>query len=66
MRTYHFARDAHGEQIRKNGDPYITHPLEAAKLLLTLKPDLISIQSCILHDVIEDTDRTYDDIEREF
>jgi GTP pyrophosphokinase len=64
--TYEFARDAHGDQRRKSGEPYITHPLEAAKLLLELKPDLISIQACILHDVIEDTPKTYDDIKKEF
>lgn len=64
--TYVFARDAHGEQRRKSGEPYITHPLEAAKLLLTLGPDIVSVQSCILHDVIEDTPRTHEDIGREF
>ena len=64
--TYIFARDAHEGQLRKSGEPYITHPLEAVKLLLTLKPDLISIQSCILHDVIEDTLKTKADIEERF
>jgi (p)ppGpp synthase/HD superfamily hydrolase len=64
--TYVFARDAHGDQTRKSGDPYITHPLEAAKLLLLLRPDIVSVQSCILHDVIEDTSQTYTDIEKHF
>ncbi len=64
--TYVFARDAHGDQKRKSGDPYITHPLEAAKLLLLVKPDIVSVQSCILHDVIEDTERTHEDIEKNF
>ena len=64
--TYVFARDAHGEQKRKSGEPYITHPLEAAKLLLLVKPDIVSVQSCILHDVIEDTPQTFDDIEKVF
>lgn len=64
--TYIFARDAHEGQLRKSGEPYITHPLEAVKLLLTLKPDLVSIQSCILHDVIEDTSMTKEDIEARF
>jgi guanosine-3',5'-bis(diphosphate) 3'-pyrophosphohydrolase len=64
--TYAFARKAHEGQLRKNGDPYITHPLEAAKLLLILKPDLVSIQSCILHDVIEDTACTKKCIEDHF
>jgi GTP diphosphokinase / guanosine-3',5'-bis(diphosphate) 3'-diphosphatase len=64
--TYIFARDAHHGQMRKSGDPYIIHPLLAAKLLIHLKPDLVTIQSCILHDVIEDTDKTKADIAREF
>ncbi len=64
--TYIFARDAHEGQLRKSGEPYITHPLEAVKLLLPLKPDLVSIQSCILHDVIEDTPFAKEDIEKRF
>jgi guanosine-3',5'-bis(diphosphate) 3'-pyrophosphohydrolase len=64
--TYIFAREAHGTQLRKSGEPYITHPLEAAKLLLRLKPDLTTVQSCILHDVIEDTQKTEADIEQLF
>ena len=64
--TYIFARDAHHNQLRKSGEPYITHPLEAAKLLIRLKPDLVTVQSCILHDVIEDTERSQDDIEKNF
>lgn len=64
--TYMFARDAHDVQVRKSGEPYITHPLEAAKLLLRLKPDMVTVQSCILHDVIEDTTRSEMDIERLF
>ena len=53
--TYVFARDAHHGQMRKSGEPYITHPIQACFLLLHLKPDLVSLQSCLLHDVIEDT-----------
>jgi GTP diphosphokinase / guanosine-3',5'-bis(diphosphate) 3'-diphosphatase len=64
--TYLFARDAHHGQVRKSGEPYITHPLEAVKLLLTLKPDIVSIQACILHDVIEDTPKTKEDIAKLF
>lgn len=65
-KTYIFAREAHGSQMRKSGDPYITHPLEAAKILATLKPDIVSIQACILHDVIEDTERTEEEISEIF
>ncbi len=64
--TYIFAREAHHGQLRKSGEPYIIHPLMAAELLLYLKPDLITIQSCILHDVIEDTPQTKEDIAARF
>ena len=61
-KAYLFARDAHHGVIRLSGEPYIDHPVEAAMILLDLNPDLATIQACLLHDVIEDTDKTYDDI----
>ncbi len=64
--TYVFARDAHHGQMRKSGEPYITHPIQACFLLLHLKPDLVSLQSCILHDVIEDTAFDRSDITKRF
>lgn len=65
-RAYAYAREAHGDQVRKSGDPYIIHPVEAARLLTILKPDIVTIQSCFLHDVPEDTDRTVEDLEKVF
>ncbi|MDQ1343824.1 MAG: diphosphokinase / guanosine-3,5-bis(diphosphate) 3-diphosphatase, partial [Patescibacteria group bacterium] len=65
-RAYAYAREAHHGQMRKSGDPYITHPAESAKLLTILKPDIVTIQSCFLHDVPEDTAKTAEDVEREF
>lgn len=64
--TYIFARDAHHGQMRKSGDPYIIHPIEACFLLIHLKPDLVTLQSCILHDVIEDTEFDREAIEKLF
>ncbi len=64
--TYTFARDAHHGQMRKSGDPYIIHPIEACFFLLHLKPDLVTLQSCLLHDVIEDTEYDREEIERRF
>lgn len=64
--TYIFAREAHHGQLRKSGEPYIIHPLMAADILLYLKPDLVTLQSCILHDVIEDTPQTKEDIQARF
>lgn len=64
--TYIFARGAHHGQMRKSGEPYIIHPVLACGFLLHLKPDLVTLQSCILHDVIEDTPYTREDIEKLF
>ncbi len=64
--TYIFARAAHHGQMRKSGDPYIIHPIQACFLLLHLKPDLVTLQSCILHDVIEDTNFDRAAIEERF
>lgn len=64
--TYEFTREAHKWVLRKSWEPYIIHPLRATEFLMEIKPDVVSIQSCILHDVIEDTDYTYEDIEKRF
>ena len=61
-KAYIYARDAHEWQMRKSCDPYIIHPVEATDILLSLQPDIYSIQACLLHDVIEDTPKTRDDI----
>ena len=66
QKAYIYAADAHKEQKRLSGEDYITHPLRATQFLLTIKPDIQTIQACILHDVIEDTPITYDDIQKEF
>jgi GTP diphosphokinase / guanosine-3',5'-bis(diphosphate) 3'-diphosphatase len=65
-KAYEYAKKAHEGQLRLSGEPYITHPIEAAIILLELKPDIYTVQACILHDVIEDTPITYDDIKTEF
>jgi guanosine-3',5'-bis(diphosphate) 3'-pyrophosphohydrolase len=64
--AYEFAKNAHGWATRLSGELYIIHPLRSAQFLMQIKPDLCSIQSCILHDVIEDTPITYDQIKKEF
>lgn len=65
-KAYIYARDAHHGQMRLSGDPYIIHPIEASLILLSLKPDIFTIQACLLHDVIEDTPKTYQDIYEAF
>lgn len=65
-RAYNLANEAHKGQFRKSGEPYIIHPLEAAYILADLELDIESITAGLLHDVVEDTDYTLEDIERIF
>ncbi len=65
-RAYKLAREAHGEQKRKSGEPYIIHPLCVAKILAELELDLESITAGLLHDVVEDTHYTLDEISEMF
>ncbi len=64
--AYEFAHISHGEGERLSGEPYIVHPLKATLFLMDIKPDIETIQTCILHDVIEDTPVSYDDIKKKF
>ncbi len=66
FRAYEYAKVAHEWQSRLSGEDYIIHPVEAVEILLSLKPDLYTIQACFLHDVIEDTIKTEEDISKEF
>jgi (p)ppGpp synthase/HD superfamily hydrolase len=52
--------------MRLSGDPYIIHPVEATEILLSLHPDIYTIQACLLHDVVEDTEITLEEIEENF
>jgi len=61
-----FSEKAHKNQIRKSGDPYITHPIEVAKILTSIKLDGSSIAAGLLHDTIEDTSSTINQIESIF
>ena len=65
-RAYDFAKQKHGEQIRKSGEPYIIHPVQVAYILATLGLDASTISAALLHDVIEDTDVTLQDLSKEF
>ncbi|NUJ97541.1 bifunctional (p)ppGpp synthetase/guanosine-3',5'-bis(diphosphate) 3'-pyrophosphohydrolase [Candidatus Gracilibacteria bacterium] len=66
LKAYAYAKQAHEGQFRHSGDPYIVHPIGATFHLLSLKPDIPTIQACILHDVIEDTDVSLETIKNEF
>ncbi|MGN1115388.1 MAG: RelA/SpoT family protein [Candidatus Ornithomonoglobus sp.] len=60
--AYRFAKSMHSGQKRKSGDPYIIHPVEVAYIAAQLSLDCTAITACLLHDVVEDTGCTYDDI----
>ncbi len=65
-KAYEYAAEKHKNQIRLSGEPYIVHPLRATKFLMEMRPDLETIQTCLLHDVIEDCDVSQAEIEKEF
>ena len=64
--AYEFAAKAHEGQKRSSGQPYITHPLAVAYTLLELGMDTDTICAALLHDVVEDTDATLDDLKKRF
>jgi len=65
-KAYRMAEDAHLKQVRKSGEPYIVHPLAVAKILAEFELDKESIVAGILHDVVEDTSYTREDITEAF
>src|SRR5437868_3498591 len=65
-KAYYFSEKAHEGQIRRSGEPYISHPLSVAGILADLHLDLDSVATGLLHDTVEDTHATLEDIRREF
>ena len=65
-KAYHFALEAHQNQKREEGVPYIIHPVAVAKILTDLKLDSATITTGLLHDTIEDTKVTYESVKEEF
>jgi GTP pyrophosphokinase len=65
-RAYVLSMKAHGSQERASGDPYFLHPLEVANILTKMKLDTASIATALLHDTVEDTDITLEQIEALF
>ena len=65
-RTYEFAKEKHGTQLRKSGEPYIIHPVQVAYILAKIGLDDSTICAALLHDVAEDTEVTIEDLEKEF
>jgi len=65
-RAYRFSAEAHRGQVRTSGDPYVTHCIEVAKILADIQLDSVTVACGLIHDVVEDTEITIADIEREF
>jgi GTP diphosphokinase / guanosine-3',5'-bis(diphosphate) 3'-diphosphatase len=66
QRAYRFSEQSHQGQHRASGEPYLSHPLEVANLLVGFKMDVTTVTAGLLHDVLEDTQTTKDDLRREF
>ncbi len=65
-KVYEYAKEHHGEQLRKSGEPYIIHPVQVAYILSTLGLDDSTICAALLHDTVEDTDITKQDLAQTF
>jgi GTP pyrophosphokinase len=64
--AFDVAREAHAEQVRRSGEPYIAHPLGVAMVLADLGLDDVTIAAALLHDAVEDTTVTLEDLEKQF
>lgn len=65
-RSYEFAAEAHRDQVRLSGEPYIAHPFAAAEILADLEMDVPGIAAAFLHDVVEDQDKSVDELRSKF
>ena len=65
-KAYVYSVQAHGKQLRHSGDPYYAHPIEVAGIVASLKLDIATVCTALLHDVLEDTDATVTDLADEF
>ncbi|MEP3653319.1 MAG: bifunctional (p)ppGpp synthetase/guanosine-3',5'-bis(diphosphate) 3'-pyrophosphohydrolase [Litorimonas sp.] len=65
-KAYVYSVQAHGQQLRHSGDPYYAHPIEVAGIVASLKLDIATVCTALLHDVLEDTDATAEELAEEF
>ena len=61
-KAYDYAKELHGDQLRKSGEPYLIHPINVAYILTELELDDESVCAALLHDVVEDTEYTVEDL----
>lgn len=66
IKAHDFAKKMHEGQTRSSGEPYYTHPVEVAQILAEMRLDVTTIVTAILHDTVEDTPATLEDLKREF
>ncbi len=66
VKAYNFAKEKHEGQFRSSGEPYYTHPVEVSQILADMNMDVTTIVTAILHDTVEDTDATLEDLEENF
>lgn len=66
IKAYNYAKEKHGTQCRKSGEPYIIHPVQVAYILADIGLDESTICAALLHDVVEDTEVTHEDLVRDF
>jgi len=64
--AYEFAEEAHRGQTRKSGEPYILHPVAVAEILANMQMDVATVEAALLHDVVEDTNVTLEDLREQF
>jgi len=64
--AFEFAKEAHKEQLRASGEPYVTHPIAVAQILAELGLDPVAVQGALLHDIPEDTGYSLTDVEERF
>ena len=65
-RAYEYAKENHGDQCRKSGEPYMIHPMNVAYILAQLELDDETLCAALLHDVVEDTPKTHEDLVKDF
>ncbi|MGL5651486.1 MAG: RelA/SpoT family protein [Paraclostridium sp.] len=65
-KAYYYGKKAHEGQLRKSGEPYFIHPIAVANILCDMELDMQTISAGLLHDVVEDTEFTYEDIKKDF